>query len=119
MDVFEAIADPIRREILEELMLRGSASAGEIAAWFSISRPAVSRHLRVLRETGLVRTESKGRLVLYRLEPAGLATMEKWLDQLMSPATRHLDALETEILRTRSERRRKMDDYMVLGEEIA
>jgi DNA-binding transcriptional ArsR family regulator len=68
-DVAHAIADPVRREIL--LMLRGATlTVGEIARCFTISRPAVSRHLRVLRECGLVRDELVGRRRMYRLDAA-------------------------------------------------
>ena len=70
-EVAEAIADPVRREIL--VMLRGTAlTAGDIARRFTISRPAVSRHLRVLRESGLVHDELVGRQRFYRLDTAPL-----------------------------------------------
>ena len=67
MEVFEAISDPVRREILVALAREGTLSAGEIAGRFAISRPAVSRHLRVLRESGVVRDEVSGRRRIYRL----------------------------------------------------
>lgn len=104
MDVAYAIADPVRRDIL--LLLRESVmSAGEIAACFDISRPAVSRHLRVLRECGLVVGESQGRERLYRLDTAPLAPLEAWLAALHDRWSGPLDALETEVYRTRRERR--------------
>jgi DNA-binding transcriptional ArsR family regulator len=105
MDVAAAIADPIRRDIM--LMLAGRAlSAGEIAGRFDISRPAVSRHLRVLRECGLVAQESRGRRRLYRLETAPLAPLERWLSRLHEARwSAPFDALETEVYRTRRERR--------------
>jgi DNA-binding transcriptional ArsR family regulator len=85
-EVAGAIADDVRREIL--LMLRDEAlSAGQIADRFAISRPAVSRHLRVLRGAGLVRDTADGRRRVYQL------------------VTEPLDALETEVYRTRRERR--------------
>lgn len=103
-DVAAAIADPVRREILT--MLRGrTMSAGEIADRFEISRPAVSRHLRVLRESGLVVDELVGRRRLYRLDTAPLAPLEAWLAELHDRWSGHLDALETEVYRTRRERR--------------
>lgn len=111
MDVFTAVADPARREVMSALA-RGDLSAGEIAALFPISRPAVSRHLRVLREAGLVRDELVGRRRVYRLELDGLAPVTAWLITLTdSPASGsggwpgRLDALETEVRRTRRERR--------------
>ena len=104
-DVVAALADPVRREILM-MLRRRTRSAGEIAGRFSISRPAVSRHLRVLRECGLVVDEVEGRRRLYRLEVAPLEPLEEWLAALRADRwTAHLDALETEVYRTRRERR--------------
>jgi DNA-binding transcriptional ArsR family regulator len=105
-EVAGAIADPVRREIL--LMLRDERlSAGQIADRFAISRPAVSRHLRVLREAGLVRDTAEGRRRVYALVTAPLDHLAGWLEQLKRPAgwQHHLDALETEVYRTRRERR--------------
>jgi DNA-binding transcriptional ArsR family regulator len=115
-DVAAAIADPVRRAILE--MLRDQRlPAGEIADRFPVSRPAVSRHLRVLRESGLVRDTLIGRQRLYELDPSPLASLTQWLGQFtpaeftpaeFTPAVgweRRLDALETEVHRTRRERR--------------
>jgi DNA-binding transcriptional ArsR family regulator len=74
-----AIADPIRRRVLE-LVRDAEVPAGEIAAQFPVSRPAVSRHLRVLREAGLVQERRAGRERLYRADPAPLAELRAWLD---------------------------------------
>jgi DNA-binding transcriptional ArsR family regulator len=104
MDVAAAISDPVRREIMMLLKER-TMSAGEIADCFDISRPAVSRHLRVLRECGLVVDEIQGRQRLYRLDTAPLEPLESWLAQLHDRWSGHLDALETEVYRTRRERR--------------
>jgi DNA-binding transcriptional ArsR family regulator len=104
-EVAGAIADRVRREIL--LMLRdGQLSAGQIADRFAISRPAVSRHLRVLREAGLVRDEADGRRRVYALVTAPLDELAGWLEQLTRPSgwQHRLDALETEVYRTRRER---------------
>jgi DNA-binding transcriptional ArsR family regulator len=104
VQVAAAIADPVRREIL--MLLQGhELSAGEIASRFSISRPAVSRHLRVLRECGLVVDEVRGRQRLYRIDTAPLEPLVAWLAQLRDRWTGALDALETEVYRTRRERR--------------
>jgi DNA-binding transcriptional ArsR family regulator len=105
-DVAAAIADPVRRAIL--VMLREQRlSAGEIAGRFTISRPAVSRHLRVLRESGLVRDTLSGRQRLYELDASRLAGLTEWLGQFTPAAgwERRLDALATEVYRTRRERR--------------
>lgn len=111
MDVFTAVADPARREVLSALA-RGDLSAGELALLFPVSRPAVSRHLRVLREAGLVRDELVGRRRVYRLEVDGLVPVMAWLTTLAGGAPSgfggwpgRLDALETEVRRTRRERR--------------
>ena len=105
-DVAAAIADPVRREIL--VMLRQQRlAAGEIADRFAITRPAVSRHLRVLRECGLVRDTLDGRRRLYELDASRLTELIAWLGQFTRAEgwERRFDALETEVYRTRRERR--------------
>ena len=99
-----AIADPVRRHILT-MLHDEPLSAGDIAQRFTISRPAISRHLRVLRESGLVRDELVGRQRIYRLDPGPLAPLLDWLTGLTTVDRWHLDALETEVYRTRRERR--------------
>ncbi|MGW5686848.1 metalloregulator ArsR/SmtB family transcription factor [Nonomuraea sp. NPDC003754] len=111
-EVASAIADPVRRGILT--MLRDSRlPAGEIADRFPISRPAVSRHLRVLRESGLVRDELVGRQRFYVLDADRFTELAAWLAQFVQPSAweRRLDALETEVYRTRRERRRDPGDH--------
>jgi DNA-binding transcriptional ArsR family regulator len=78
--VFDAIADPTRRTILDALRRR-ERSAGEIARLFPVSRPAVSRHLRVLRRAGLVKERRVAQSRLYSLDPAPLRQVERWLEQ--------------------------------------
>jgi DNA-binding transcriptional ArsR family regulator len=107
-EVAAAIADPVRRDIL--VMLREQRlAAGEIADRFVISRPAVSRHLRVLRESGLVRDRLVGRQRFYELDASRFADLIEWLDQFVRATgwEHRLDALETEVYRTRRERRRR------------
>jgi len=104
MDTATAIADPVRREIM--MLLRGGMmTAGEIADCFDISRPAISRHLRILRECGLVVDEARGRRRMYRLDTGPLAPLEAWIAGLRDPWAGALDALETEVYRTRREHR--------------
>jgi DNA-binding transcriptional ArsR family regulator len=105
MDVFAAIADPVRRTILEALNTR-PMTAGQVADRFPISRPAVSRHLRVLREAGLVTVAQAGRERVYRIDPAALGAIDTWLAQFPDVWSSRLDALETEVHRTRRERER-------------
>ncbi len=105
MDMMTALADPVRRAILETLR-DGPQTAGAIATRFPISRPAVSRHLRVLREAGLVSVSRSGRERIYRIETAPLAELDAWLAQFRDRWSSRLDALETEVYRTRRERER-------------
>lgn len=106
--VADAVADPVRREIL--VMLRQAPlTAGDIAARFTISRPAVSRHLRVLRESGLVRDEQVGRHRRYSLVPSRLGRLATWLAQFEAERpnwSQRLAALDTEVHRARRDRAR-------------
>lgn len=102
MKALEALADPTRRTIVE-LLARRELSAGEIAAQFETSRPGVSRHLRVLREQGLVRAREEGRLRLYSLDPGPLEELDEWLARYRSFWTNRLDALGVELRRRRKE----------------
>jgi DNA-binding transcriptional ArsR family regulator len=95
-----ALADPTRRELVT-LLARGERSAGELAERFPVSRPAISRHLRVLREAGLVRVRSEGRHRLYALDPGPLRELDDWLEQYRDLWAQRLDALDTEIARGR------------------
>lgn len=104
MRAAEAIADGVRRQILE-LLRRGPMPVNQVWERFAISRPAISRHLRILREHGLVRVESRGRERWCHLELAPLAELEAWLAGFRSPWEPRLDALATEVARTRRERR--------------
>jgi DNA-binding transcriptional ArsR family regulator len=105
-DAASALADPIRRDILR--MLRDAPrSAGAIAGAFSVTRPAISRHLRVLREAGLVVDKAQGRERIYRLELGPLAGIEEFIAVLRrDPASeweRRFMALETEVHRVKRE----------------
>jgi DNA-binding transcriptional ArsR family regulator len=102
MKALAALADPTRRAIVE-LLAEGELSAGELASSFSTSRPAVSRHLRVLREQGLVRSREEGRRRVYALDPEPLAELDEWLAQYRSFWTNRLDALGVELRRRRKE----------------
>lgn len=104
MRALEALADPTRRTIVE-LLAEHDRTAGELAASFSTSRPAVSRHLRVLREHGLVRVQASGRERLYSLEPGPLAELDEWLSRYRTFWTNRLDALGVELRRRRKENR--------------
>jgi len=103
MSAFAALADPTRRRIVE-LLAEGERSAGELAAQFDTSRPGVSRHLRVLREHGLVRAREDGARRLYSLDPAPLAELDDWLARYRGFWDNRLDALDTELARRRKHR---------------
>ena len=100
MRALEALADPTRRRIVE-LLAERERSAGEIAAQFATSRPGVSRHLRVLREHGLVRAREEGQRRVYSLDPRPLAELDAWLARYRRFWANRLDALDTEVRRRR------------------
>ncbi len=104
MQALEALADPIRRHIVE-LLAERERDAGEIASHFDVSRPAVSRHLRVLREHGLVQARSEAQRRVYSLDPAPLEEVDEWLARYRGIWTNRLDALDVQLRRAR--RRRK------------
>jgi DNA-binding transcriptional ArsR family regulator len=101
VEALAALADPTRRRIVE-LLARREQSAGDLASRFEISRPAVSRHLRVLREHGLVRARSDAQRRIYSLDPAPLDELQAWLERYRGFWNARLDALEHE-LRQREE----------------
>jgi DNA-binding transcriptional ArsR family regulator len=78
MDVFEVLADPIRRRIVE-MLTETEHPAGEIASAFEVTGPAISRHLRVLREVGIVEYRRDGQRWVYRLDPTPLREAEAWM----------------------------------------
>ena len=90
LDSFAALADPTRRVIFERVAKR-PAAVGDLARGLPVSRPAVSQHLRVLKEAGLVSETPQGTRRIYRLDPRGIAAMRDWLDAHWSAA---LDAFK-------------------------
>jgi DNA-binding transcriptional ArsR family regulator len=109
VDVFAALADPVRRSLLEEVAA-GQVRVVDLAASRPISRPAVSKHLKVLVDAGLVRVTVRGRERHYALEATGLAPVSALLERLVlagtSVSAHALDALATEVRRTSRDRRR-------------
>jgi DNA-binding transcriptional ArsR family regulator len=103
--VLRALADESRRTMLEALT-GGPASAGELAALVPIARPGVSRHLRVLREAGLVEVRQEAQRRVYRLRPEPLVEVDEWLGRYRALWEQRLDALHTEVARGQRERRR-------------
>jgi DNA-binding transcriptional ArsR family regulator len=103
MNQLGALADPTRRRIVELLADRDH-SAGQLAARFAISQPAVSRHLRLLRESGLVSVRAAGQQRIYSLDPAPLVELDEWLARNRALWSRRLDALEAEVRRGQARR---------------
>jgi DNA-binding transcriptional ArsR family regulator len=92
-DVFNAVAEPHRREILDTL-IEGEKAVGAIVTDLSLSQPQVSKHLRVLSEVGLVRSRADGRRRLYSLEPARLRPFHEWLAKYEQAWNERLDRLD-------------------------
>jgi DNA-binding transcriptional ArsR family regulator len=110
MHALDVLGDPVRRRIVE-LLIDGELSSGDVTdviqREFAISQPAVSQHLRVLREAGLTSVRSAGPRRLYSLEAEPFAEVDAWLERFRNLWTRKLDALATEIVRGKRERRRR------------
>ena len=93
MDAFLALADPTRRRIIESLA-DGESAFVELAGQFDMSSPAVSQHLKVLREAGLVAVRKDAQRRIYRLNPEGLGELDRWLDKVKRFWGPRLDDLE-------------------------
>jgi DNA-binding transcriptional ArsR family regulator len=108
MHAFDILGDPVRRCLLE-LLSRGELSAGELTAVaqerFGISQPAVSQHLRVLRDNGFATVRPDGARRLYAVDDTALREVDDWLQRFRRFWTPHLDALGTEIARGKRQRR--------------
>jgi DNA-binding transcriptional ArsR family regulator len=113
MNAFDVLGDPVRREILR-LLATGEQPAGTIVdaigPRFQISQPAVSQHLKVLRESELVSVRADGTRRIYAVNPAPLREIEDWLMAFRTFWEPKLDALETEIARGKRQRRLEMAD---------
>ena len=109
MHAFDVLGDPVRRRILE-LLADGEVSSGEIAAAvqaeFGISQPAVSQHLKVLRESGFASVRVDGTRRIYTVDAAAMQEVDVWLDRFRGFWNRKLDALATEIARGKVKKRR-------------
>ena len=113
MHAFDVLGDPVRRRILE-LLADGEQSAGAVTAVireeFGISQPAVSQHLRTLRDNGFATVRPEGTRRLYAVDPTGLEEVDTWLDQYRHFWAPRLAALATELARGRRERARTEPD---------
>jgi DNA-binding transcriptional ArsR family regulator len=104
MDVFTVLADPTRRQILDELR-RSSLSVNELADALSASQPAVSKHLRVLRDAGFVFRQGAAQQRIYHLESEPFKELDAWLAPYRRMWTKHLDALERHLNQTEKRKR--------------
>jgi DNA-binding transcriptional ArsR family regulator len=120
MHALDVLGDPVRRRVLE-LLADGELSAGEIGEVvqreFRISQPAVSQHLRVLRESGFARVRAEGARRLYAVDPAPLEAADAWFDPFRRFWQPHLDALGTELARGRRARRIAEESAASAGSE--
>ena len=109
MHAFDVLGDPVRRRILE-LLADGEQTAGAVGAAiqaeFGISQPAVSQHLRVLRESGFATVRAAGNRRMYAVDPAALDEVDGWLERFRGLWNQRLDALETELAPGKRQRRR-------------
>jgi DNA-binding transcriptional ArsR family regulator len=107
MHAFDVLGDPVRRRILE-LLADAELSSGQIveviANEFGISQPAVSQHLRVLRDAGFATVRAEGARRLYTVDPAPMAEVDAWLDRFRAFWTPRLEALATEVGRGKKRR---------------
>jgi DNA-binding transcriptional ArsR family regulator len=94
MDIFSAIADPNRRKILELLAENGKLTATDISDRFKISAPAISQHLKALREANLVLVEKNAQQRIYRVNPDPLKTLEDWAQKMAKVWEDRFDALD-------------------------
>ena len=92
MDVYEALADPTRRQMIA-MLAASERSAGEIAGRFPIAGPSVSRHLKVLREAGVISFRKEAQSRIYRLEPRALEEAERWMRLQLEVWSARFDAL--------------------------
>ena len=104
VEALAALADPTRRKLVA-LLASGEVAAGELADRFPVSRPAISRHLRVLREAGLVTARTEGKRRLYALDARPLRELDDWLEPYRDLWAQRFDALDTEMARGRRARR--------------
>ncbi|MDQ3099085.1 MAG: metalloregulator ArsR/SmtB family transcription factor [bacterium] len=94
MDIFTVLAEPTRRNILEMLASKGQLSASDISDQFKVSPPAISQHLKVLREAELVTMEKRAQQRIYAINPKPMLEMEEWLKRMKRMWNERFDALD-------------------------
>ena len=111
MDVFDALAEPTRRKILEMLASRGELSATEIYDKFQVSHSAISQHLKVLREANLVHMEKRAQQHIYRINPNAVLALEDWAKHLTELWSQRFEALDA-LLQAEKEKLTKTDQRL-------
>jgi DNA-binding transcriptional ArsR family regulator len=109
MDLFSALADPTRRKIIEMLASQGPLSATAISDRFDVSPPAISQHLKVLREAELVQMEKRRQQRIYRINPAAMLELEEWANQIAQLWNQRFDALDEVLKAEQNKPSRKRD----------
>ncbi|MDR6291929.1 DNA-binding transcriptional ArsR family regulator [Inquilinus ginsengisoli] len=99
MNAFAALADPTRMQIVE-MLAAGERTAGDIAAQFAMSGPAISQHLKVLREAGLITVRAEAQRRIYALDPRGFGALDDWLQHIRRFWGGRLDELERQLRAT-------------------
>ena len=106
-DVFQAMADPVRRDIIE-LLAKEALSVNEVADHFEISRPAVSKHIKILQECGLIRISQQGRTRYCHIQPKNLIPAFLWIDQYRKLWEDKLDSFENYLNQLQSDKKEKL-----------
>ena len=120
MHAFDVLGDPVRRRILELLAdgeLTSGAITGVVQAEFGISQPAVSQHLKVLRDSGFATVHPEGTRRLYAVDAAPFRELDAWLDRVSRFWNQRLDSLATELARGKRERRLRADGFTESSKE--
>jgi DNA-binding transcriptional ArsR family regulator len=107
MDIFNALADPTRRRILEILGKRGELTATDISAQFDMSAPAISQHLKALREAGLVVMEKHAQKRLYRINLTAMVQLQTWAERMSQMWHQRFDALDQVLKREKKKLKKK------------
>jgi DNA-binding transcriptional ArsR family regulator len=102
MDIFNALAEPNRRRIVEILANKGALSASDICSKFDVSAPAISQHLKVLREANVLQMQKHAQQRVYQINPEAVMQLEKWARQIMQLWTQRYDAFEELLIREKN-----------------
>lgn len=105
-DVFQAIADPVRRDIIQ-LLAEEPLTINSVAEKFDVSRPAISKHLKILQECGIIEINQKGRERFCKIQPANLIPAFLWIDQYRNLWEERLDSFENYLIKLQSKTKKK------------